>query len=238
MKNLFFFLLTVVLFNSCESETEPIVFQTQTIEEPYRADITATFDQVKGNGNLSEKFNQNIEKGILSAINNGENKNTLKEALKSFDEEYKSFIADFSETDPKWELHVETEITYKSDEIITLAISSYEFKGGAHGNDKINFLNLNAKTGAIIDQKELLKDVNNFKYLAKEHFIKSIQADDNGLSMEDYFFGKPFQLPENIGLSDDGLILLYNVYEVASYDQGYTEFLIPFEDVLPYLNFN
>ena len=53
--------------------------------------------------------------------------------------------------------------------------------------------------------------------------------------MEDVFFGKPFQLPENIGYSDDGLVLLYNVYEVASYDQDYIEFVIPFEELGSYL---
>jgi hypothetical protein len=56
--------------------------------------------------------------------------------------------------------------------------------------------------------------------------------------MEDFFFGKPFQLPENIGFSDDGLVLLYNVYEVASFNQGYTEFVIPFEDIASYLKLN
>ena len=56
--------------------------------------------------------------------------------------------------------------------------------------------------------------------------------------MEDFFFGKPFQLPKNIGYSDDGLVLLYNVYEVASFEQGYTEFVIPFDEIKSYLKVN
>jgi hypothetical protein len=134
-----------------------------------------------------------------------------------------------------WELNIETEITYQSKEIITIAISTYEFKGGAHGNDKIEFLNLNGKTGAVLNQNDIIKNINDFKILAETHFVKSLENEDKDLKMEDFFFGKPFQLPENIGFSEDGLVILYNVYEVASYDQGYTEFVIPFEDVDSYL---
>ena len=56
--------------------------------------------------------------------------------------------------------------------------------------------------------------------------------------MEDEFFGKDFQLPETIGYSDEGIIILYNPYEIASYAQGIVEFTIPFEDVSSFLNVN
>ena len=45
-------------------------------------------------------------------------------------------------------------------------------------------------------------------------------------------------LPENIGFSDEGVILLYNVYEIAPYSEGITEFTIPFEEVLKYIKIN
>ena len=77
-----------------------------------------------------------------------------------------------------------------------------------------------------------------FYTLAQKHFVKSLEVEEDNLTMEDFFFGKPFQLPENIGFSDDGLVLLYNAYEIASYNQGYTEFIIPFDDVESYLKIN
>ena len=114
-------------------------------------------------------------------------------------------------------------------------MSFIEFQGGAHGNDKIKFLNLNAKTGEVLNQNDIIENSSGFKALAEKHFVASLETKEDRLKMEDFFFGKPFQLPENIGFSDDGLVLLYNVYEVASYAQGYTEFVIPFEDVTPFL---
>ena len=47
-----------------------------------------------------------------------------------------------------------------------------------------------------------------------------------------------FELPESLGYSDEGLIILYNPYEIASYAQGIIEFSIPYEDVNSFLNVN
>ena len=56
--------------------------------------------------------------------------------------------------------------------------------------------------------------------------------------MEDFFFGKDFQLPETLGYSDEGLIVLYNPYEIASYSQGIIEFTIPYSEISSFLNIN
>jgi hypothetical protein len=49
--------------------------------------------------------------------------------------------------------------------------------------------------------------------------------------MTDFFFGKDFVLPENIGYNEEGLLLLYNTYEIASYAMGITEFTIPYSEI-------
>ncbi len=90
----------------------------------------------------------------------------------------------------------------------------------------------------MLNRNDLIKNITEFKALAETYFIKSLQSKQDVLKMEDFFFGKPFQLPENIGYSEDGLVILYNVYEVASYAQGYTEFVIPFEAAASYLKVN
>jgi hypothetical protein len=225
-----------MLLNSCEAEFKPATFKTTSIDNGFEADITATFDEATGNNDLSENINASITLAIIGTLSASDVKTDLNAVLKDFNSEFVDFKKDFPDDfEPIWELNIETEITYQSKEIKTIAISTYEFKGGAHGNDKIEFLNLNGKTGAVLNQNDIIKNINDFKILAETHFVKSLENEDKDLKMEDFFFGKPFQLPENIGFSEDGLVILYNVYEVASYDQGYTEFVIPFEDVDSYL---
>jgi hypothetical protein len=236
LKSILSFLAFLMLLNSCEAEFKPATFKTTSIDNGFEADITATFDEATGNNDLSENINASITLAIIGTLSASDVKTDLNAVLKDFNSEFVDFKKDFPDDfEPIWELNIETEITYQSKEIITIAISTYEFKGGAHGNDKIEFLNLNGKTGAVLNQNDIIKNINDFKILAETHFVKSLENEDKDLKMEDFFFGKPFQLPENIGFSEDGLVILYNVYEVASYDQGYTEFVIPFEDVDSYL---
>jgi hypothetical protein len=231
--------IVFILLYSCGSESKPASFETISIDTTYEAHISATYDKAEGRSDLSENINTNVEKAIVSALSSAESKITIQTLLKNFNSEYVNFKKDFPEaSEPDWELNIETELTYQSYDIITIAISSYEFKGGAHGNDKIKFLNLNAQTGAVLNQNELIKNKTGFKALAEKYFEQSLEIEKNHLTMEDFFYGKPFQLPENIGFSADGLVFLYTAYEVASYNQGYTEFVIPFEEVAQFLNVN
>ena len=239
MKRPFSLLYFLLILNSCTSEFKPATFKTISIDKAFEADVNATYDKAEGNNELSKTINLNIEKRIVNTFSDATKQTNLEVILANFNTEYLDFKKDFPDASESiWELHIETEKTYQSDDVITIAISTYEFKGGAHGNDKIKFLNLNAKTGEKLTQKDIIENINDFKTLGKKHFIKSLKIEDDNLRMEDFFFGKPFQLPENIGFSDDGLVLLYNVYEVASFDQGYTEFVIPFEEVASYLKLN
>lgn len=232
LKRIFPFLTLLVLFSSCSSESKPVTFETLSVEESFDAEISATYSKATGNSDLSKAINSNIDNAIIKYLNSSENKTDLKSILLDFNQEYLDFKTEFpDESEVVWELNIETELTYQSENVITIAISTYEFKGGAHGNDKIEFLNLNATTGKVLSLDDIISKKEAFKKLAETHFIKSLETNESKLKMEDFFFGKPFQLPENIGYSDDGLVLLYNSYEVATFNQGYTEFVIPFEDV-------
>ena len=236
LKRISLFLVFLILLNSCTSEFKPVTFETISIEESFDAEISATYSKAKGNSDLSKTINTNVENAIIKTLSTPENKNNLTDVLKAFNTEYLSFRNEFSEgSEPVWELHIETELTYQSEEVITIAISNYEFKGGAHGNDQIQFLNLDAKTGKILSLDDIITDKESFTTLAEKYFIKSLDNKKENLKMEDFFFGESFHLPENIGFSEDGLVLLYNVYEVASYDSGYTEFVIPFTETELYL---
>lgn len=236
LKRIISFLVFALILNSCSSEFKPATFETISVEAPYEADISAVYSGAIGKSDLSNTINSNVEQAIIKTLSAPENTTDLREVLKAFNAEYLSFKNEFSEgSELVWELHIETELSYQSEDVITIAISTYEFKGGAHGNDQIKFLNLDAKTGHVLSLDDIISQKEDFEILAKKHFIKSLDLKEDQLKMEDFFFGEPFHLPENIGYSEDGLVLLYNVYEVASFDQGYTEFIIPFKDAEPYL---
>ena len=236
LKHIFPFIIVLVLFSACDEDIKPLEFKTHNIDTAYEANITVAFDEAVKNKELSETANKTIENAILTTVNSSENASDLQTILTNFNNEYLQFTSDYPEdSEPVWELSIETELTYQSEEIITIAISTYEFKGGAHGNDQIKLLNLDAKTGKVLHLSSIINDIDGFTTLAESQFMASLENNKDHLNIENFFFGKPFQLPENIGFSEEGIILIYNVYEVASYDMGYTEFMISFEEAMPYL---
>ena len=125
----------------------------------------------------------------------------------------------------------------KSPELICIAINTYIDTGGAHGNGSITFFNFNSENGLLFTVEDLIKDPNRFKELVQKHFIKHIDKDDDK-SLDNYFFEDDFQLPSTLGFSDEGVIILYNTYEIAAYSEGITEFTIPYSEVSSFLKIN
>lgn len=239
MKKTLYYLFCFAFFYACKTDIQPLTFESISVENDFEADISLIYDEVKPNNDLTKSINNTIKSQIINSIDPDENGGSLETTLKKFNTEYLNFIDEFPDaSSAKWELHTETEKMYQSDAIITMAISTYEYRGGAHGNDQIKLININTKNGELIKIPELINDTLKLKKVAQHYFIKELETNNKSEKLEDYFFGRPFQLPENIGLSEEGLIMLYNTYEIASYAQGYTEFIIPFEDALTLLEFN
>lgn len=229
------FLIVAVLFSSCIEEPE-LTFSEQAISSIKGADISIVYPEANGNTSRVVKINNVIENHVVNAISFSEEELKgvhIADAVKAFNVEYETFKKEFPESEQQWNASIEGEVLYHSPEIISIAMNSYLDTGGAHGNDNITFLNFNSETGDLYTNEDIINANEKLEALIKTYFEKEIV--DSGSTIEDYFFGEPFHLPANIGFSEDGVIFLYNVYEIASYAQGYTEFIIPFEDIKSYL---
>ncbi|WP_299113890.1 DUF3298 and DUF4163 domain-containing protein [uncultured Winogradskyella sp.] len=233
MKKIILLLVSLVFFFGCNEDVKPLEFETSIINTSYKADIEVSFDKAKTTSDIAKKVNTSITSEILKSIPNSEAHKTIEDALKAFDNDYIEFKNEFPESQQAWALAIETEVLYKTENIITMGLSTYSDTGGAHGNDSIQFLNFNPETGNRYSNEELFSDVEGFKKLAETYFLDHMK--NEGSDISEFFFGKSFQLPENIGFNEEGVILLYNVYEIASYNQGYTEFVIPIENVQQFL---
>jgi hypothetical protein len=119
--------------------------------------------------------------------------------------------------------------------VITISIDSYTFTGGAHGNSVITLLNFDPETGNSYAQDDIFKKSNEFTELVKRHFKKESEAKKTN-NQDVYFYGEDFRLPENIGFNEEGVIFLYNTYEMSSYAGGITEFTIPYAEIYKFLN--
>ncbi len=192
----------------------------------------------EGNSEAAKTINNTISSYIVNSLNFEEGSVAdvdVSAAVSKFDQEYTLFKRDFPESAAAWEASIEGEVLYTSPLITTISISSYLYTGGAHGNDYIKLFNFNNANGALLTPEEVLNLNSDFMKLAQSYFENEVMKKDENI--KDYFFGENFKLPENMGLNERGMIMFYNKYEIASYAQGYTEFLIPFKELEPYLKY-
>ena len=224
-------LLSIALF-SCKEEIK-IEFSEEAIASVKGAEITLLYPKAEGNNPAVSKINKAIEDYVVKAINfsddplEGEH---LADVVKQFNQEYERFKKEFPDSAQEWTASVEGEVIYQSPEIISVAMNSYLDTGGAHGSDNITIFNFNPETGDLLKNEEILKLNDRLNKLVKAYFEAEMPSEES--SAEDYFFDGNFYLPENIGLSEEGVLFLYNRYEGPL---GYTEFMIPFDEIDSFL---
>jgi uncharacterized protein DUF3298/peptidoglycan-N-acetylmuramic acid deacetylase PdaC-like protein len=240
LKKIALLILVSLTISSCNQEVDLTFSETNFVKNE-NAIIDINIPNAEGDNDVSESINAIIENFIVNTINFSEDSLisfSLNEAATKFDSIYMAFKDDFEENSLVWEALIDGEVTYQSQVITCIAINSYLNTGGAHGNMNISFLNFDSQTGQLLIIDDYIKNRLGFIKLAEKYFNIELQESLDETNFDDYFFGEDFHLPENIGFSDDGLILLYNVYEIAPYSEGITEFAIPFEEALPFLRLN
>jgi len=233
LKTKFLALLFFLILFSCEEAT---VISFTEINKLYEdnAVIELNIPKAEGSSITSQAINKVIETHIanmLVFLEEPSDTLQLDYAIKNFDSEYKSFKDEFNESAMVWDASFDGEVTYQSPILISIAINSYVNSGGAHGNLNVTFFNFDAATGELLQFDDLFNNKEALTEVVKAHFEE--ETKDNDIN---YFFGEPFSLPANIGFNDEGIICFYNVYEIASYADGITEFTVPFEAVEDYLN--
>jgi len=232
MKRFFLIIIISLSFNGCVEEPNLIFSESNQFYQK-NANIEINIPVAEGESEIALQINSKIENHIANTLIFSEEDSditTLEEGISRFDTEYEKFKSDFEESKLIWEATFDGEVMYLSSEIISIAISSYTNTGGAHGNSVITFYNFDSISGEILENSEIISNLDAFTTIAEQHFIVDVKMEE-AESIDDYFFGEPFHLPENIGYNEEGLVLLYNTYEVASYAMGITEFTIPFEEI-------
>jgi len=226
----------IILFTACVEE-QRLIFQESNITTKDNAIVEINIPMASGNTKIASKINSVIENHIIKALQSDAIDETAKisieESITSFNNEFINFKYDFPDSAQEWEAQIDGEIMYQSANVVSFALTSYRNTGGAHGNLVISFLNFNSQTGEKILNDTLFSDLNTFKILAEPYYKKEIENKEvfsNNL--------ENFKLSKNIGFNDEGVILLYNQYEIAPYSTGIIEFTVPFESVSELLNFN
>ncbi len=245
MRNLFTAAILLLFLTGCKKEVE---FTQQRFEkkEPNCAaqcpEVLIEVPVAGGAKVASDSINSKVFAVTKEILYFGEipyEAKSYEELASSFMESYERMKAEHPEDTFGWIGKIEGKIGFNSDKLINIVIDSYMFTGGAHGYSGTRSLLFEASTGKNITYEKLFKNVEEFRKFAEKRFREKFTIPEGeGINSTGLMFENDrFVLPQNIFIKEDGILLLYNTYEIASYAEGQQQLFIPMDQAQEFLKF-
>ncbi|MCP9199146.1 DUF3298 and DUF4163 domain-containing protein [Gramella sp. GC03-9] len=199
--------------------------------------ISLNFPLAEGTGFPSVRINRQIVQFLNNTIDYQEDGGILSpdELADNFIANYRETAQEFPEYELPWEATILGKVVYWDDEIISLRFKTNMFTGGAHGYESTNFLNFDPESGNSLKTEDLFTA--EFIDFVEQDFRKKnkIPENSNINSTGMFFENDSFHLPQNIGITQDQVILHYNAYEIAPYSSGNFTLIYPHKELEKYL---
>ncbi|WP_435623813.1 DUF3298 and DUF4163 domain-containing protein [Flagellimonas sp.] len=187
---------------------------------------------------ISETVNTTLREEVIALLTFEEETEvgSVEAAVESFTTGFTDLKKKFQDEVP-WEAKINGDVVYEDDTMLTLVVNAYIFTGGAHGYNSTSFLNFDKIKATELENWELFEDEEGFTHYAESKFrIQEKIPQDENINITGFMFdGDAFHLAENVGYTPDGIQLVYNQYEVASYADGPIVLTIPFSEANKYL---
>ncbi|MEC7264417.1 MAG: DUF3298 and DUF4163 domain-containing protein [Bacteroidota bacterium] len=242
MKKCFGIILILAIVFGCETESK-LTFDTLQLGGENCKDcpkIDITIPNAMEETSVATAINRSLSEEIISLLSftaDGDI-DSMDKAIASFSQSYKEIKEKFSEEMP-WEAQIDGKVVYEDDNIVTIKLNSYSFTGGAHGYATTSFLNFDKVEGTELENYDLFEDYEGFAQFAEAQFRdqEKIPQDKNINATGFMFEGDAFHLAQNVGYTPNGIQMVYNQYEVASYADGPIVLTLSFDDINKYLKF-
>lgn len=189
-----------------------------------------------------------IEQLVNKEITNDDNPKLIKfkHTVDEFVNEHLLFINDlktvakengeeFSHA-PSYAWSVKPEIVSSVNNVVQISLIGDTYMGGAHGMPFLEYLLFDMDLQTQIGFSDVIfsEKVNDFHELAyqsfKEYLNKELKINTDS-EIKDYESTWKFELTENFYFGKDGLVLVYQPYEMGSYAQGFIEIVVPYHQL-------
>lgn len=132
----------------------------------------------------------------------------------------------------QYEADVDYTVTYNQNCTLSLYFDRYEYTGGAHGMTYRSSDTWDLRKGRRLELKDFFPDREDFMDYVQNEVIRQIEADiknNNNMFFEDYatLVKENFNI-KNFYLSEEGVVVYFQLYEIGPYVSGIQTFTIPF----------
>ena len=184
---------------------------------------------------------ERVNQALYAPLDDADGNITRARFIQSVQSQYEEYMA---VKDPEavvdWQVSRSAFIIYASQDFASVVVKNEGYLGGAHGfNDEQLFV-FDGKSGKVFSLSDLLSPG------SKEIFTKAAEAEfrrarnikpsetleEAGFTFEN----NSFALSNNFAITDKGISLHYNPYEVGPYVMGATDVMVPLDVARPALN--
>lgn len=149
--------------------------------------------------------------------------------------EHRAFVAAFPGAPAEWRVEIATAVLHSTPAVVTLDISEIAYTGGAHPMSRRRLVSFDVATGRLLGVDDLTRDVAGLTALV-EHRLRADRGLDPDDDLEAAGFWLPddgFRIPDNIGVTADGLLVHWDPYEIAPYSMGSFDVMVPAAELRP-----
>lgn len=253
-----YFLLLLGLFLSfwrCNQSTDQGAVSLKPITYQYAGEgqcdttknrgvsVSATYFQVVGESSATKSINDSLRAMVAAGINNWVDSAALAQTpnartdlaagARLFSASYQLMGEEGRMFGGCWELEISCDTAFTSPAILTVRQETYTYSGGAHPNTQMTLQSFSRRTGHALQLTEVVSDTTALLKLVEQAFRKA-QDIRPGQDLEEagYFLRDgQFFLPGTFGIGRDGLIFLYNPYEIAAYAVGPISVTVPYGEL-------
>ena len=156
----------------------------------------------------------------------------MLDTIQSFNSDFSYFRKEYPKAAGYYEWFEKDSLFYAGEDHITIQQDVYQYWGGAHGMNWLNYYNI-SKDGKLMDYTDFVMDTMLIKTVAEKAFRKQygIAPDAHINSTGKMFPETGFFLPKNFAFTADSVIFVYQPYDVDAYAFGRHRFAIPISDI-------
>ncbi len=206
-------------------------------------DVSVGYFQLQDNTEGAQKINDSLRMLAVGSITgwldsatvaaNPDARTDLSKAAALFAADYRAVTSDVGGLGSCWELKTETDTTYASASVLTARMETYAYTGGAHPNSNASFYMFDRQTGRPLSLTDVVSDTTALLNVVEQAFrrqqelLPRANLEERGYFLRD---GR-FFLPDNVGMSREGMVFYYNPYEIAAYALGPIEVIVPYTEL-------
>lgn len=126
--------------------------------------------------------------------------------------------------------HIATTVADTTDITITAKTEITDYTGGAHGSRSIQYYNIDSRSGKIFKEAELFNKDSDKQLTALLGEEAKTTKNGNGDTIT--LLEPEAVVPNgNFYFGDEGIVYVYNQYEIAPYSDGLIEITLPYEQI-------